>query len=342
MQNSSIPKDNRIHFIDVARGIGIISIILGHADISCISRVVYTYSIPLFFLITGYFWDEKSSTLQFIKRKFRTLIIPYAITGLAIILTGILIGIFKNDIKTPLAIWPYAVLYGSGSTWLEPFYIKGIGPVWFLLATFIGCVLLKLLQKSSLPFRIIAIASAFIFGCLTSRYLYFPFSIQSGLCSAMFIYLGYVFRREKHLFSQMGQEFKAVGLVTAVAIWVSFILRFKTFWIVNCDFGNGVADIFSSVCACICILAISFFVDRYMGVFAKFLSFIGKNSLFILCVHAIDMDLFQRGVFLPLLAMLSDNTKVIVLCLGELILDITLGLALSKIKAIRKVFGMKT
>ena len=193
-----------------------------------------------------------------------------------------------------------------------------------------------------MPFRIIVIVSAFIFGYMTSSYLYFPFSIQSGLCSALFMYLGSVFRREKHLFSQTGNEFKAVGLVTAAAIWVSFILRFKSFWIVNCDFGNGVADIFSSVCACICVLAISFFIDRYMGIFAKVLSFIGKNSLFILCVHAIDLDLFQRGVFLPILSMLNDNTKVIVLCLGELILDIALGLALSRIKVIRKAFGIKT
>ena len=339
MNNTEIATQKRIQFIDVARGIGIISIMLGHFGIFSIVRVLYTYSIPLFYLITGYFFDENASALQFTKRKARTLLVPYALTSVVIILLGTLIGLFKNDFQTPLKIWTYAAFYGSGSTWAEPYYIKGIGPIWFFLATFIGCVILRSLQKNSLSFRLIVILSAFVFGCLTSKYLWLPFSIQSGLCSVLFIYLGYVFRKKKHLFVQMNRSLKVSCLIIAAIIWALFIWRFESFWIVNCDFGNGVLDICSSVCACISVFAISFFIDRYIKILAGFLSYIGKNSMYILCVHTIDIDLFQRAIFYPLVSRLNENTRVLVLCLGELILAIALGLALSKIKAIRKAFG---
>ena len=55
MTHSGSTAKTRIRFIDTARGIAIICIILGHLGSASINRVVYTFHIPLFFLITGYF-----------------------------------------------------------------------------------------------------------------------------------------------------------------------------------------------------------------------------------------------------------------------------------------------
>ena len=65
-------KSERLRSVDIARGIGILSIIVGHFGIPAIVRVVFTYHIPVFFLITGYFMKEEPIPL-FLRKKVKTL-----------------------------------------------------------------------------------------------------------------------------------------------------------------------------------------------------------------------------------------------------------------------------
>lgn len=53
MNNSQYQK-NRIEWIDTAKGIGIILVLLGHADFEPFSKIIYMFHIPLFFFISGF------------------------------------------------------------------------------------------------------------------------------------------------------------------------------------------------------------------------------------------------------------------------------------------------
>ena len=57
-----------------------ISIIIGHLGEPSINRVVFTFHVPVFFFITGYFLSDRKSIKDFIKNKARTLLVPYALT----------------------------------------------------------------------------------------------------------------------------------------------------------------------------------------------------------------------------------------------------------------------
>ena len=46
----------RLTYIDIARGIAIICIVLGHLGNNTINRVVFTFHVPIFFFITGYIY----------------------------------------------------------------------------------------------------------------------------------------------------------------------------------------------------------------------------------------------------------------------------------------------
>ncbi len=54
----------RLNYIDVAKGISIICIILGHSDNWLIIRVVFTFHVPIFYFISGYFVNEKGSDVR--------------------------------------------------------------------------------------------------------------------------------------------------------------------------------------------------------------------------------------------------------------------------------------
>ncbi|MCR5777398.1 MAG: acyltransferase family protein, partial [Lachnospiraceae bacterium] len=135
---------NRIIPIDIARGIAIICIILGHLGQSSINRIVFTFHVPIFYFISGYFISRTKDLREFVHNKFKSLIIPYIITCVCIILLSIPLSIIKKAGVHPVLEWVYASLYAAGDSYTEPFYIKGIGAIWFLWATFWGSLFLRI------------------------------------------------------------------------------------------------------------------------------------------------------------------------------------------------------
>lgn len=53
----------RVHYIDVARGIAIILMVLGHIlEVETIGReLVFSFHMPLFLIVSGYFFSDKGS-----------------------------------------------------------------------------------------------------------------------------------------------------------------------------------------------------------------------------------------------------------------------------------------
>jgi len=117
-------KTKRLQYVDIARGIAMICIILGHLGNPAINRVVFTFHVPIFFFITGYFTSTKRS-----KNKIRTLLVPYAISCLAIIILGTMLGAHYGDAASAFKGWLSASLYGAGDSYTVPFTIKGIGAI---------------------------------------------------------------------------------------------------------------------------------------------------------------------------------------------------------------------
>lgn len=136
----------RVRYFDIAKGVAILCIIAGHMGNTAINKFVFTFHVPIFFLISGYFLTNSMSIKCFVTKKYRQLIRPYIITSICIIIGVSLRNIIKTssleylveDVKT----WFIASMYGSGTIeYNKPFYMKHIGAIWFLLASFIALLL---------------------------------------------------------------------------------------------------------------------------------------------------------------------------------------------------------
>ncbi len=343
METAVLTNRSRTRFIDIARCIGIIAIILGHLSVPEIHRVVYTFNVPLFFLITGYFINEKAPLRQFIKRRFKTLIVPYLITCVALIIIAVFGAVIsKGNPMEQGWLWLYAGVYGAGYNWYEPFFISSVGPIWFLWATFFSGLILKLLLKTKPVIRMLAVVTLFAIGYFSSFIIWLPLSFQAGLCGTLYVYLGYLFSKSKDAAKELNKESKLFFILIAFAVWISFMVDFKTYWMVICDFGRGITDIFGSVCACIAVFAISYLIDKYLKHTSKLLSYIGENSIFIVCVHTVEQDLLALDIRLGhLFPNLTGVPGLILLIAVKLVFNITLGCLLSRIRFVRKAFGMK-
>ena len=50
-------KQSRLDYMDLAKGIGILAVILGHVYKNTVfGTLLYSFHLPLFFLISGYFF----------------------------------------------------------------------------------------------------------------------------------------------------------------------------------------------------------------------------------------------------------------------------------------------
>ena len=340
-----IDKADRLMFVDIARGICMISIVLGHLGEPNINRFVFTYHLPVFYLISGYFFDCSSPFLLFIKKKIRTLIIPYYFASLLILLSSIIISRFilveKYDINS-LYRWIKAILYASGDNWTEPFEIPGIGALWFLWATFWGCVLLRFIIKFKPSKQAFVVLLLFFVGKWTCDNLFlFPLAVQPACCALLYMYLGYLVRKTN--IKELPVEIKYIIIAISTWMWISFIQNFQGFWLVHCNIGRGISDIIGSVCASLIIFLISYIISKHFILLSKLLGFLGRYSVMVLCAHIVELNTFPYWMFEN--AILGDvQTPLKCLYLRiiiKFIWIVFITIIFSKVSFFRYIFGMK-
>lgn len=171
-------------------------IIAGHFGIASANHFVYTFHVPLFFLLSGYFLSTKVSFLPFMKQKARQLLVPYYVTGVVILVVATVVNHFVwpeidalNNAKSMLG----ALLYGSGAPHSEPFAIRQIGLLWFLWALFFSTGFTHLALKTKYPLLTVCLIAAA--GWASSKVTWLPLSIQPGAMASFFMYLGFLARK---------------------------------------------------------------------------------------------------------------------------------------------------
>ena len=310
----------RIRFFDIAKGIAILAVVLGHSAIEAnlfmphrtaqvILSVCFSFHMPLFFILSGYFMHPE--------RKFRwlkeskQLLFTYALTALCV-LVGVTCMATLNHESRALALrqWGMAALYGSGDVsdltlWRVDFRI---GAIWFLLALFWARLLLHCFTK--LPCTPVWVVICFAVGYISSRYVLLPWSIQEGMCAAAFLYLGYL--AKKHDVLGFVKRFPYVWAI-AFVIWVVDIVLFGGMSMAVNNYGSRpVLAVIGSIAGTLCVVGISQLIDRVPAL-GNALSSIGQASLAILCVHLIEDDVLPWQLYLGSLRMFFPQIPLVLL-----------------------------
>ena len=333
----------RIGLVDVARGIAMICIVLGHLGIWEINRVVFTFHVPIFYLITGYFFKPEDSWGSFLKKKTRTLLLPYTTTSLLIAVLAVIINmIFHGTESGKLFLrWIAAALYGAGGMTPRLIDVDPIGALWFLLATFWGCLFLRIAVGMPAWGRIPFVMAVFLAGYLT-RMIWYPFSIQAGGTALLFMYIGYMFRREGETILSVSKEAKVGFLILAAGVWQYFISTILTFNMVAADVGKGAVDIAGCLFACTIVFTISWALDKYARPVAAPLAFLGENSILVLCMHIIELNVFPWGKVLNRLQRmgLPETWMVPVLVGLKFLWIIPMTILCARTEPLRIIFGL--
>lgn len=87
----------RVEWIDMAKGYGIILVIVGHIPIEkFLKHWIYSFHMPLFFFLAGYVFKKETLLKEFMIKRIRGLIVPYFLLGIGIIIFNILLTLYVN------------------------------------------------------------------------------------------------------------------------------------------------------------------------------------------------------------------------------------------------------
>ena len=281
---------------DIMKGVGMVAIVSCHLT-SSLNGLFFSFHIPLFFILAGFFFKEEPFTVL-LKKSASRLLVPYIITCLAIFIIDLTISVLLHKPFSPY--WIIASLYGSGSTGHTSALFSdapSIGAIWFLLALFWCRLLFHVINKicpSKLYLLIICLCLSLFATYLDRVLINLPFAILPATSALIFYCIGHIAKS----ISMDAVPNKAL-LAAMVLCWVIVIILSHLseirLSVVRCFYKCYPLDVASAIGGTYLIYLLSSFLKR-VSYIASPLSWIGRNSILFLCVHTVDLDLSLRQI----------------------------------------------
>lgn len=194
-------KAERIHWIDITKGIGIIFIIYGHMLGSHDFRyLLYSFHIPLFFFLSGIVYNpEKFKNFSdFFKKTAKGLLLPYFIFAFIFFVLW-LIKLKPENLFSPVIIRQFlSIFYANSNNGLMAFS----NILWFLPTLFVTKFLFALITKFSMKTKFFIYTLMFFSAVGYSLSVYtpnikLPFGIETALSAVVFYGFGFLWNRSK-------------------------------------------------------------------------------------------------------------------------------------------------
>lgn len=285
-------KERNLTF-DIAKGIGIVMMVMNHSLLSTdigIYNFINSFYMPLFFLISGYFFKSGVPWKCYIKEKAKRLLFPYLLWSVFHLLIWLVMG--KLGIELRMTRFQAIV----GVIWNNNVYFPIAGALWFLTALFGVSVLCKFLIEKKLMWISLIIL---VIGLYINPFL--PFSFDTALLGQAFFVFGYIL---KTVFNNRKLAIKNMGYLFAgfTGLLFTFVLsRFNgSVNMRECSFGKFpflfyVTGIIGSAgIICIAKLAYGFNNSFIIKNVNRCFAYVGKESMCYLCLNQLIITVIQH------------------------------------------------
>lgn len=303
-------------YVDMAKGIGILLVILGHAVTTPNILVSWqcTFFMPLFFVCSGLCYTKPKTFKQNVQKT----LYPYYVWGGIGFILGLLVATVQKT----------ATIGGTCEDLVE--FLLGMSmwnyPLWFLVAFFVckcifdGMMAMPIKGKLRLCVHITVAVLAFVaavwVGHIRRTYtFFFPFRADVGLAMIPFMLLGFY---SKQLVEKINNKTGIIKFLLAGMLLVINLIAFNCNTLVSVnssDYGNPLAFFIGAVSGSYFIFVLCQIISR-VSLFKNVLAWFGKNSLLIMCTHAIVLMFVAKLLlvvnrFLHLPSVMLDVFKLI-------------------------------
>ena len=278
-------KVERIVWIDMAKAIAILLMIVGHEiNSGGVRSFIFSFHMPLFFILSGYTahrvtaWHElKRVTFKLFKR----------IWLLAALMIGLL-GV-ENYFLHPANIMVFFKLTLAGIFWGSnggPWGLSNVGVMWFLFAYFWARIFFNLIRLIIKDDRYNGIIFAMVaYGSyLLSQKVWLPQALDIALVAAFFMWIGAILH-EYNFFNGSSVEFCSV--LIALVFWLLCIQSGLYLELSIRSYPNFVITFLEAVAGTIVVCYLS--RGLLTSNLTKWLVIFGRNTMILFCVHHLDL-----------------------------------------------------
>ena len=272
----------RNHWLDISKGIAIILMVIGHTSLpDMLSRLIYAFHMPLFFISTGFITNwNKLSFPDFLQHKLHSLILPFSIYSVIVLL------ILHNIGEINIANWLRNGWQGYA--------------LWFIPVLFFAVILVKLIMgvnsggaKKGKIIKCILAGILLLLGAALKRHnISLPWTLSTVPFASFLILLGSELSSAKKLIEKDGNYWD-IFLYFIIVIVVSHFWRLDLAW-------NDILPIIplsvGSIAGTLMTFRISVWIEHHISLCSKILQAVGKETYIVVAFSQVIIMLINSYV----------------------------------------------
>lgn len=310
-----VETKKRIDFIDLAKGVCIIMVVVGHCGAPINIPGWEIVRMPLYFILSGLFFKDYGGWIKFLIRKTNKILIPFVFFYMLGYLGYYLIKVFVPSL-----------LITDATGICDIFNNRQLfnGPIWFLLALFwcniIFCTISLYIKQDFIRIIVVCILGGIGWYLGNVIHVFVPLFFDVALTALPFFAFGYYLKHTKILYPN---QYDKYNVLFVLVFWlIAFVLTRTTHYRLSLHYNGleGWATYFISVSSVMSILFLCKIIKRI-----PLISYMGRYSIILLCTHhliyrpiKVLLAEFMDGHLLPILVALITlliSTALIPFCI---------------------------
>lgn len=293
----------RIQYIDLAKGFCICLVVFHHYCYqytnmdSFVNHALISFRMPLYFILSGFFFKDYGSLLNFTKRKTNKILIPFIFWGWINAILVLVVKLLKGELMT---LRPLESIYQEQI----PNY-----PVWFLWGLFLTGIIFYLIHLISTYFHkyqpIVILSVSLLVGIigfnLGNKGINLPCYLDTALTVTPFYAFGYLLKKYTSILYPNKIDKYLILIAIACFAYVLIFADKVSFIENNMKHANAFIMYSCGVVGSLGILAVAKRINS-LPIF----SYLGRYSIIILCTHT----LFYQFVFHYIIQYFQNNTDI--------------------------------
>jgi fucose 4-O-acetylase-like acetyltransferase len=314
----------RIDWIDVAKGYGILFVIFAHLGVGPIGTWIYTFHMPLFFFLSGYVFSTKYDFKTFVRRKCKSIIVPYFSLGTVMVIFQILLNYHAGT----------GDIYSSLHLVLRLIVQRRFWTLWYIACLFfLNIVFYGLVKKfRTLKKLFLVVIMMFVVGLLYYHFggVALPWNVDVVLTSSIFFFAGYWFKSNYGLMRDYISRnrsiflFIVMGFINVCFGFLGIKIAGRGMEMFGSSYGFPPFTVLSAFAGIICVVIFSHWFN--VGI----IKYLGRNSMIYYAWHQTIMIPVVRFALNRIGISSAMITNDVVL-LGERMLELLIIVALSTV-----------
>lgn len=264
----------RIPFIDVAKGISILLVVMVHVAIPEPFMGAYAAKVPIFFFLAGLFFLTSVNRGGYLSKKVKSILVPFSIYYVLSYALFYTIAMIKPNVLIGDNTFSITDLFTQRNLFNEP--------LWFLLSLFwVETTFYLIFTQIKVEWirACVVFTLATVGFILAETDIFLPLWFDTSFVALIYFYFGYILSLRNWLTKNI--EWYWLIIIGLLAYGLFLLMPVTISMSVN-NYSNPIFAVTSGALIILFILVVSKLLSR-----VTILAWIGTNSLVLLCTHHI-------------------------------------------------------